>query len=284
MFKLAPALSACKTALCPWTETVLYRFTGGKDGANPPYGDLVFDQAGNAYGTTFNGGSYSVGNVYELTPSNGGWEQSVLYAFNNSGNDGIRPFSGVVFDKVGNLYGTTSAWGGGNRYGTVFQLTPSGSGWTESILYAFQGLNDGQAPEGGVIFDPSGNIYGTTSGGPGGGTVFELTPSGGGWTFSLIHTFAAGIGPLSSLARDAAGNLYGTAFTSGAKGYGSVFKLTYSGGIWTYTTLHDFTGGTDGGNPIGNVIVDASGNVYGTASSVSMGGPYGPGVVFEIAP
>jgi uncharacterized repeat protein (TIGR03803 family) len=236
VFKLAVPPSACKTALCPWFETVLYRFTGGDDGANPQYGDLVFDQAGNVYGTTVNGGSNNVGTVYELTPSGGSWVESVIHAFNFNGNDGNRPFSGVILDKAGNLYGTTSS-GGPNGFGTVFQLTPSGSGWTENILYSFQAQADGMAPEGGLILDAAGNLYGTTATGGfggGGGTVFELTPSGGGWNFSLLHSFPGFVGPLSTLAMDAAGNLYGTTFIDGAYGYGSVFKLTHSGGFWTF--------------------------------------------------
>ncbi len=245
------------------------------------YGDLVFDQAGKIYGTTVNGGSYGGGTVYELTPFGGGWVESVIHSFN--GYDGALPFSGVIFDRGGNLYGTTES-GGRSSFGTVFQLTPSGSDWAENILYAFQGEEDGMTPEGGLIFDGTGNLYGTTAAGGfggGAGTVFELTPSGGGWNFSVLHSFAGVAGSLGSLSMDTAGNIYGTTISSGAYGYGSVFKLTYSSGLWTYTSLHDFTGGADGGNPIGNVIVDRDGTVYGTASSEASGGY---GVVFEITP
>ncbi len=292
VFNLKPSARACTTALCPWTETVLYSFTGGDDGRYPEYGDLVFDQAGNLYGTTVAGGSHGAGVVYELTPSGGGWTESVLYNFAGGTNDGGVPYSGVIFDKAGNLYGTTTVGGVGHNLGTVYQLTPSGSGWTEKILYSFQGGNDGYDPYGGLIFDSSGNLYGTTSigGQPGSdGTVFMLAPSNGNWNFTLLWSLT-GIynygGPYSSLTMDAAGNLYGTTYTDGLYNHGSVFKLTPSGGGWTYTDLHDFcseggSGCTDGDYPIGGVALDASGNLYGTAYGA---GKYGGGVVWEITP
>jgi uncharacterized repeat protein (TIGR03803 family) len=259
---------------------VLYRFAnGGADGANPGSGDLIFDQAGNIYGTTtFGGKGYGV--VYELTPSG---TESVLYAF--SGSDGYYPDAGVIFDNAGNLYGTTED-GGLNMLGTVFELTYSiGFGWAESFLYSFQNGNDGNQPSAGLIFDPSGNLYGTTSNGGsgGGGTVFELTPSGGGWTYSLLYSFTGGnqCGPEGTLVMDGAGNLYGTTQCDGAHNKGSVFKLTPSANGWTYTSLHDFTGGSDGGYPLCNVVFDANGSLYGTTYG---GGTQGVGVVWEIMP
>lgn len=163
VFNLRPPPTACKTALCPWTHTVLHLFAGS-DGWGPT-GDLVFDLAGNLYGTTFEGGSHGQGAVYELTPSNGGWTESVLYSF-MGGTDGENTNAGVIFDKFGNLYGTTTYGGmyncGNQGCGTVYELTPSGSGWTKTILYNFQGRSDGDFP-GGLVFDDSGNLYGTTS-------------------------------------------------------------------------------------------------------------------------
>jgi len=271
VFNLRPSLTVCKTTLCPWTETVVYRFAGNPDGAYPGYGDLLFDRAGNIYGTTLEGGNSNVGTVYELTPSGSAWTESVLYSF--SGNDGSYPESGLVPDNAGNLYGTT--YGGGLGGGTVYELTPSGSGWTEKVLYNFRTGTDGGAPIAGLIFDPSGNLYGaTTDGGPGGaGTVFKLTPSGGSWTYSLLYSFAAlsQCGPWATLVMDGAGNLYGTTLCAPEHGFGSVFELTPSGPPWTYTSLHDFTGGTDGGRPISNVVIDpVSGNLYGTTSGFAV--------------
>jgi len=282
IFNLRPSPRACTTALCPWTETVLYRFTEGAGGW--PVGDLVFDQAGNIYGTTYLPG----GVVYELTPSGGGWTESVLYSF--SGSDGQSPESGLIFDSAGNLYGTTYA-GGLSGVGTVFEMSPLGGGWTEKVLYSFQGGSDGAAPFAGLIFDPSGNLYGATSNGGqgGGGTVFKLTPSGGSWTYSLIYSFAGNkynyCGPLGTLVMDGVGNLYGTTYCDGAYGLGNVFKLTPSGNSWTYTSLHDFTFGSDGGAPICNVVFDANGNLYGTTRYGGDNQDCGPcGVVWEITP
>lgn len=282
VFNLRPPARACTTALCPWTETVIHRFAGS-DGAGP-YGDLVFDTAGNLYGTTAGGGAYGLGAVFELTPTAGGWTESVLYSF-TGGNDGYYPYSGVVFDQSGNLYGTAYS-GGLYDYGTVFQLMPSGSAWTENTLYAFQDESDGAHPVGGLIFDKSGNLYGTAVfGGSGGvGTVFALAPSNGNWAFTVLYALSGplnGHGSDASLTMDAASNLYGTTAADGEYQYGSVFKLTPSGGSWTYTDLHNFTGQSDGGFPIGGVVLDASGDLYGTTEA---GGAYNHGVVWEITP
>ena len=282
VYNLKPPASACKSALCPWAETVIYRFVGGSDGAQPGYGNLVFDQAGNIYGTTSSGG-VSGGTVFELTPSNGGWTESVLHSF-TGGSDGAIPWGGLVLDKAGNLYGTTYKGGGGcsnGGCGTVFELTPSGSGWTEKVLYSFQGGSDGGFPYAGLVFDQSGNLYGATlyDGSGQGGTVFELTPSNGGWTFNLLYSLSSFQGPYNSLVFDAVGNLYGTAAQD--DGAGLVFELTPGSGGWTYTTLHNFTDGYDGGLPLGSPLVDASGNVYGTALN---GGTDSVGTVWEATP
>ena len=266
-----------------WFETVLYNFMGGSDG-DTPLGDPIFDQEGNIYGVTYAGG-YGYGIVFEL--SRNGWNESVIYRF-TGGNDGARP-NGVTL-QAGNLYGTT-IWGGGFGYGTVFKLTSSGSGWAENTLYSFQGGHDGGYSRSGVIFDSVGNMYGSTSDDAGGaygpGTIWELMPSGSSWTFSTLYNFTAPgcaqpEGPVAPLTMDQAGNLYGTTYGNGAYCYGSVFKLSPSkGGQWTYTSLHDFTGGSDGASPGGNVIIDASGNLYGTAY---IGGANGLGVVWETTP
>lgn len=274
-----------------WNETVLYRFTGGSDGYGPTSGDLVFDQTGNIYGMTEFGGTSAHGNVYELTSSGA---VNVLYSF-AGGQDGEFPYGGVVFDQSGNLDGTTRQGGGTGCLshvgcGTVFQLVPPGSGWTENLLHRFQGGSDGGFPESGVIMDPAGNIYGATSiyGNPGCnlgdgcGAVYELASSGASWMFNTLYDFATGGGgPVAPLTRDAAGNLYGTTLLDGANRFGNVFKLSPSGGGWMYTDLYDFTGGSDGGEPMSTVVFDAQGNLYGTTYQ---GGTNNLGVVFEITP
>jgi uncharacterized repeat protein (TIGR03803 family) len=286
VYKVTPPASACKTAICPWNETVLYRFTGGADGANPRSA-VVFDQGGNLYGSTILGGAGS-GTVYQLAPTGAGWTESTVHSF-GSGSDGAQPFGGLIVDITGNLYGTTMA-GGDFGLGTIYQLTPSGSGWTENILYAFSGGTDGANPWAGLTFDGSGGLYGSAlngGGAPGdGGTVFELSPSGGNWILSVLHTFAGvdngGLQPYGGVIRDSDGNLYGTTGSGGPyQGDGTVFELTPSGGGWTFTTLHGFLGGDNGLDPFDALVLDASGNLYGTAT---YGGTHGDGVIFQITP
>ena len=292
VFNVKPTPTRPPTPLTPWLENVLYRFTGGADGANPNLGNVVFDQAGNLYGTTSSGGAFGQGVVFELSPSGSGWTETVLYNF-AGGSDGSSPYGGLVFDEAGNLYGTTSYGGGpgcgGTGCGTVYELTPSGSGWTEQIIYSFQGGNDGAEADGGLIIDQSGNLYGGTySGGSGGGgTVYELTPANGGWTFSVLYSFiGTQWGLVNQLTMDPAGNLYGTTQYGGANGDGNVFELTPSGGSWSYTDLHDFTYGSDGGVPRSRLVLDSSGNLYGTTfgGGANPCGGYGCGVVFELTP
>jgi uncharacterized repeat protein (TIGR03803 family) len=286
VFSLRPPMAACKAAMCPWKETVLYQFSGGTDGGEPT-GDILFDKAGNIYGTTEIGGmahrcgGLGCGAVFELSRSGSSWTETVLYQF-SGGTDGAFPNSGVIFDDSGNLYGTTDS-GGSSAYGTVFKLTHSGSGWTEQVLYNFLGLNDGSQPDSGLILDSQGNLYGTTllNGTGGGGTVFQLTPSNGNWTINVLYGLSGIAGPIANLNMDAAGNLYGTTFQDGVHLVGSLLKLSPSRGGWIYSSLHDFTGGNDGQLPISSIVFDSNGNLYGTASS---GGSSGLGVVVEITP
>ena len=222
------------------------------------------------------------GTVFKLTRTSNGWSESLLYSF-SGGNDGEFPENGVTFDRAGNLYGTTSA-GGSNGYGTVFELSPSAGGWTETTLYTFTDGDDGANPIGGVAIDPQGNLYGTTSlalGGVSPGTVWELSPSSGGWMFNLVHAFSGRTtpGPLAGPTLDAAGNIYGTSVNNGEQG-GLVFELMPASGGWTYTS-YDFNG-SNGASPSSSVTLDASGNLYGTASVG--GGSCDCGVVWELTP
>ncbi len=259
----------------------------GSDGAYSS-GGVVFDRAGNLYGTTRGGGgsqncsnTYGCGVVYELSPANGGWTESLLHTF-TGGGDGRNPAAGVVFDSAGDFFGTCGTSSGN---GAVYELTPSGSGWNKSFVYQFTGMSDGYAPIG-VILDPAGNLYGaTTYGGAGdGGTVYELSPQGSNWSYSLLFPLQTGNpganGPGARLTMDSAGNLYGTTSQGGQFGAGSVFKLTPALGSWTYTSLHDFTGGEDGSEPGTRVLLDSQGNVYGTTV---FGGTSGQGVAFRIS-
>ncbi|MGP0096238.1 MAG: choice-of-anchor tandem repeat GloVer-containing protein [Terriglobales bacterium] len=389
------------------TEKVLYAFTGGLDGGQPMAG-VIFDPAGNLYGVTQYGGAYNQGTVFELTPSPGGtWTETVLYSFGGV-PDGSEPQYNLVMDGAGNLYGATSLGGPGECNGTVFELSPSESGWTFTLLYAFNGGNndgcvpssdlflrngylygttgDGGPANAGTIFvvptsggrdavwtfngtngdAPSGlglinirgstGIYGTTiaGGDAGGGVVFEavdnqgragirdkyqfkttkgkagwspygdlatqVNPDGLGimygttslcangcqgtvyqltqdpehyppydkWALSVLHSFSGldgdGASPFAGVVLDAAGNLYGTTAYGGASaGYaGTVFKLTPgASNQWTETVLYSFSGGTDGSVPYATVVLDSTGNLYGTTYE---GGAYGQGVVYEVTP
>jgi uncharacterized repeat protein (TIGR03803 family) len=284
-------------ALAANKEKILYSFTGGNDGGDP-HTALIFDSAGNAYGTTVVGGNFNFGTVFQLTPhSSGKWTETVLYSF-LAGGDGKNPYGSVVMDAKGNLYGTTAAGGtggvcAGDGCGTVFKLTRSGKNWNESIVYNFQGGKDGWDPGGGLIFDPKGNLYGTTAdggsangcNGQGCGTVFQLsTVKGGQWKEKVIHRFTNGKdgsrGSLGLLLLDKAGNLYGAAELGGAHAAGTVFKMTPgAGGTWTISTLDGFKGMPHPGFPYGSVISDAAGNLYGTTY---FGGRNGLGSVFQL--
>jgi uncharacterized repeat protein (TIGR03803 family) len=250
---------------------------------------LILDASGNLYGTTFQGGRYGYGSVFELTPEAAGtWSEKILHSFNHNGSDGNNPYaSALIFDASGSLYGTTYL-GGTNGGGTVFKLLPSEGGtWTETILYNFNVAgNDGNVPEAGLILDSGGNLYGTTLYGGSayayGGTVFELSPTaGGGWTEKILHSFSnkGGSEPKAGLIFDAVGNLYGTTMNLGQDGGGTVFRLVAgAGGNWTERVLQNFTGSTDGFYPSG-LVFDSSGNLYGTAFT---GGVHNSGTVFEL--
>ncbi len=288
VFKLSPPPTICASISCPWRETVVHSFNQA-DGAYPQSPDLVFDPQGNIYGTTPVGGSgggpycggivQGCGVIFELSTSGGSWIERVLWNFEGIENSYLFPYSGVTLDNAGNLYGTASA-GGPAGFGVVYKFASG----VPSILYSFQGGSDGATPYGGLIPDGTGGLYGTTSdlyGPASGGTAFDLTPSNGGWMLNTLYSFSGGEGPADTLLMDSAGNLYGTTVGAGAYGYGSVFKLSQSDGIWAYTSLHDFTGGSDGAYPYGSVVLDANGNLYSTTSA---GGSSGNGVVFEITP
>jgi hypothetical protein len=284
---LQPQPTFCRTVSCAWIDNDLYNFRRASDGGNPQSG-VVFDSHGNMYGANVNGGA-GYGVVYEMTPSAGGWDYQVLYTF-TGGEDGANPASPLLFDSAGNLYGTAMTGGhpgcGGFGCGVVFKMSPSASGWTETPIYSFTDGTDGAQPTSGLIADSAGNLYGDTGGSDanGGGTVFELSPNGSNWTFTLIYDLpGGGEGPTQSLARDSAGNLYGATWGDGAFAQGNVFKLTPTGNGWTYASLHDFTNGSDGSNALGAPILDNNGVLYGTTYD---GGAAdcACGVVYEITP
>lgn len=265
------------------TEAVLYSFGGGADGANPIAG-LAMDKGGNLYGTTSAGGTFNAGTVFKVSPTG---KHAVLYNFGQGVNDGSTPVAGVTLDPKGNLYGATSV-GGAAGYGTLFELTPSGTQWKEVTLHQFEMQSDGGTPYAGLIFDLAGNLYGAaTQGGDGsggGGTVFELTPSAGGWSFHVVYGLAGWniSGTFRDLLYDnSTGTLYATTHCDGTYDSGTVYELTSSNGTWLYTQLYTFTGGSDGLYSFSNVVLDKAGNLYGTTN---LGGANGMGVIFRVKP
>ena len=237
-----------------------------------------------SHGATIWGGNENYGVVFQLTPSNGSWTETVLHSLVWA--DGVLPVPGVIADFAGNLYGVGEEGGGIYGCGTVFELSPGQYGWTTSVLHSFTCVPY-ELPEGGIGLDQSGNIYGKfDSNDYGVGGMYQLMPSGYGWTMNIIHNFTThdpdggwwqGGGPVF----DQDGNLYATTYGEGAYGMGTVFKLTPGSGGWTYTSLHDFTGGSDGAYPQAGLTIDSDGNLYGTAS---LGGTDQAGTVWEITP
>ena len=282
VFELSPSGSG-------WTHTVLYSFTGGADGAEP-YKGVTLDSQGNLYGTAVTGGSGSCdggcGVVYKLTNSGGSWTQTVIHSF-TGGNDGSGPGSGLTFDPRGNLYGMTPT-GGAYNFGVVYQLKPQTNGtWKLNVIHAFTGGDDGSSGSAGrFILDHAGNLYGvaTVGGAYGFGVAFELMRSQTGWNLIPLYAFKDqpdGALPYGGLIFDKAGNLYGTTYYAGAHDVGTVYKLTHSNGAWTETVLYSFKGGTDGSSPIGAVVSDNAGNLYGTTSDGGTG--CACGVIFKLA-
>lgn len=276
-----------------WTETVLHSFAGESDGAYA-YGGVVVDGHGNLYGGTRDGGancSGACGVVYELSPvKNGGWREKILYNFTGTQNSEGGPLGSLTLDAKGNLYGTTVG-GGACGYGDEFELIHTRSKWRYMGIKYFCG-NDGQAPAyGQLVFDPAGNLYGTTGfGGPGGlGVVFELTPQPHGkWAFAQLTDFSNAEGGVADggLMRDAQGNLYGALGDGGPLGLGSLYELSPAGGgQWNLSTPYTFASSADAELPFQNPVFDNNGNLFGTTYS---GGqtPYcqGCGVIYELVP
>lgn len=351
-----------------WKETIIHAFEGNQSDGSHPVANLTFDKAGNLYGTTESGGNsnecggdgYSApcGTVFELSPFNGQWNETILYSFQGN-SDGCDPVGGLIFDQAGNLYGTTES-SGGDSYdcyegpGTVFMLSPSSGGqWTETTIYAFTNPDDDGYPSASLIFDSAGNLYGTASrtafelspgangswtesklislgnisdaalifdsaghlygttqsGGTstacfdGCGTIFELRSGGSNtWTENVLYNFtngSDGASPRAALLFDSSGNLLTTAAGGGTvgcnntyldtpPGCGTVFKLTSSGGTWTANVLYDFPSPTGGNDPLSNLISDSAGNLYGTTKYGGPGQCYtysvACGTVFELSP
>jgi uncharacterized repeat protein (TIGR03803 family) len=294
----------------PWTENVIFVFQRSYAQGAAPNGQMLIDNKGNLYGTTFEGGMpTNSGTVFKLTPPaapGGTWTETVLHNFDGliGSGDGAYVSAGLVVDAHNNLYGETLGSSVGCDCGLVYELMPPTNGnsaWTEVILYYFQGptTNDGTDPQSGLIFDSGGNLFGIAYGGGqfGDGVVFELAPpaqTGGNWTESVLYQFAGGDdgdapqGPL--VLKN--GNLYGVTNNGGIlgcptsgepNGCGAVFQLTppsAPGGSWNENTLHTFAGSPDAGNPVGGLVL-LKGSLYGDAQK---GGANNHGAIFSFLP
>jgi uncharacterized repeat protein (TIGR03803 family) len=314
VFKLTPKASG------GFTFQTIHTFLQGEGDGGNPAGSVVLDAAGNIYGTTSNGQIGGCGIVYELSPTKSGtWKETILHKFRGN-KDGCNSSGFVIFDEAGNLFGATASGGGGlnntfcnNGCGTVFELTKLANGkFTEKVIHRFTGENaDGRNPLGGLVFDKSGNLWGTTQVGGHSqsstcsadrlcGTVFELTPNANGtWTESTLFSFSdnsTGFNPVTNLVIDDEGNLYGTTVNGGPSLQGLVFKLTPEGnGKVTESIVHDFGSGgccTDGVHPFNGLTIDAAGSLYGAVqggggtTTVCTGGDVdtGCGIVYKLTP
>ena len=288
VFKLTPPANGTG----PWTETILFSFTGGADGGTP-LGSLAADKNGALYGTTQNGGTAGLGVVFRLTQAKSGtaWTEQILHHFQGHA-DGGAPVAGLAIDAAGTLYGSTPGYGA-HGFGVAFALTPSGKSWTESVLHAFTNGADGSFPMGAFILAKNGDVLGTTSNlgtnAAGVGIVFRLKPPAAGktrWRDQVLFDFngflSTAAHPDGPLAIDASGALYGTSPAGGAGQMGVLYKLTPPTvpGPWTESEPETFYGnGFDGAQPMGGVAVNAAGTLFGTTS---IGGKYQYGAVFEV--
>ncbi len=256
------------------TFTVVHSFGDGSDGVNP-YAGLAINAAGTLYGVTWGGGTYGAGTVFEVNTSG---KENVLYNF-TGGSDGGNPYSALILDKAGNLYGTT-CYGGADGDGTVFELSKGGK---ETVLHSFEGGSDGANPEGRLTIDSAGNLFGTTfaGGAAGTGVVFEVKSG----TESVLYAFAGGTdgaNPVAGVTVGAHDALFGTTSAGGTYTYGTVFQLSPPGSSWKETVLYNFELESDGGVPYAGVVLDQSGNIYGAATDGGGGGSSGGGTVFEL--
>jgi uncharacterized repeat protein (TIGR03803 family) len=302
VYSLTP-LNAAKT---DWKFSIIYLFGVNANDGFYPWGSLLVGKDGKLYGTTALGGFCSTygdgcGTVFSLSPPAAGkvlWSEKVLYRFKGKA-DGIEPLAGLVQDKAGNLYGTTSQ-GGFKNYGTVYKLSPpsgNAAGWTEQVVFTFNNPVVGANPDSPLLLDQKGNLYGTAPAGgeQSGGVVFRISPTDTlPWTAKILHEFPDDPGPArpeGGVIAGPGGTLYGTTYTKGdcqtyEFGCGQVFSLTPSdsGDVWIERKIHSFQAGAEGSFPTGRLLIDSSGTLYGTTSAADAFYGNNASNVFRLAP
>ena len=269
------------------TYNVIYNFPGGEGGATP-YAGPTLDAFGNLYGTTNLGGTEANGSVYRLSLVNSSWVYTSLYSFKGTPDGAAPAFGSLAIGADSRLYGTTES---GGVFGTAFSVEPQtnvcGSitcPWKDTIVHRFGSGNDGAQPIGGLTFDTDGTMYGTANlgGVNGNGAVFKVTKAGQTWTESLIYSFTGGtdaVNPVAGVTLDPTGILYGTTSFGGANGVGAVYQLVHSDEGWRESVIYSFQGASDGQAPVGGLVEDQAGNLYGTTFG---GGDNGGGTVYEL--
>jgi uncharacterized repeat protein (TIGR03803 family) len=276
-------LSMLASAAWASTEKVLWNFSGGNDGSGPWSNYFIADAKGNLYGATGSGGTYSAGVVFMLTPAG---KETVLYEFTGTNGDGSSPHGRLAFDAKGHIYGTTAS-GGTNGTGTVYELTRKGGVWTEKVIYTFSATGaDGSNPSAAMVIAKDGTMYSTTPGGGAysAGAIFSLKKTAKGWKETVIHSInypSEGGFLYDGLMIDAAGSLYGVAPAGGTGSQGVVYRLSHTKQGWVDTVLYNFTNqnGDGGGLYWIDLIADGAGNIYG---ATSFGGTNGNGTVWEL--
>ena len=271
-----------------WTQSVIHTFTGGSDGSGPG-SPVSLDKSGNVYGTTPTGGGKGMGVVYQLKPGSSGWTLHVIHTFTGGTDGGGGGAGRLLVDAAGNLYGVCTI-GGANGFGNVFELSQSQGKWTLTTLYSFKDQPDGALPYGGVVFDKSGNLYGTTyyAGANDFGTVYKLTHSGSTWTESVLYSFKGGMdgaSPISSLVEDASGNFYGTTSDGGASNCscGVIFKMTKaSSGKWSESVVYRFPGTPSPGFAYNGMVGNAAATTFYGATV--HGGSDNDGAIYKFVP
>jgi len=283
-----------------WTQTVIYNFAATTTDGVYPSGAIVFDNAGNLYGTTEHGGQFNGGTAFELSPVIGGtWTETILHSFGN-GTDGIFPTGGLAIDAAGNLYGTTVK-GGVNKNcsysgttstcGIAFQLVPGGgNSWTYNTIHQFGGKGDAYFPWAPLVVDSNGNLFGQCSlgGTYGHGMTFELSLVSGVWNETLVHAWGNGNDgqyPYSPVTIAPDGSLYMALSQTGVKGnMGGVFRLVPNGNSWTEQSVYYFGINVDGQFPQSSLVFDNAGNLYGTTQHGGITPSLGYGTLYRLTP